>query len=170
MAVHEVLYDEAACYVRHDEVLSGGIERARDVGLWLTIKGSTTSVDRLPGRAAYPRDRGTARLFTLSPGQVGRYRANFRFTFTQCACNPSWFYEDWVVHVGNGPVEPDGFIHREPDHDADLVTSAATAPAWAEPVNAATVTGIPGNRLVRRSPRGPVQVGVLQFLHGRTPV
>ncbi|MEU4398080.1 hypothetical protein [Micromonospora orduensis] len=119
VAVHEVLYDEAAGHVRHDEVLGGGVERARDVGLWLTMNGSTTIVDRLPGRAADPRDRGATRLFTLSPGQVGRYRANFRFTFTQCACNPSWFYEDWVVHVGNGPVEPDGFVHREPDHDVD---------------------------------------------------
>ncbi|MFG3417724.1 hypothetical protein [Micromonospora sp. NPDC048063] len=119
VAVHEVLYNEATGYVRHDEVLSGGVERARDVGLWLTLEGSAVIVERLPGRAAFPRDRGTARLFPLASGQVGRYRANFRFTFTQCACNPSWFYEDWAVHVANGPVEPERFIQREPDHDAD---------------------------------------------------
>jgi hypothetical protein len=56
-------------------------------------------------------------LFKLRPGQVGRYRANFRFT--GCACDPSWFYEDWVVHVSNGPVEPDRFLQGRPDHDVD---------------------------------------------------
>lgn len=119
VAVHEVLSDEATGYARHDEVLGGGTERARDVGLWLTLDDSAVIVERLPGWAAYPRDRGSARLFTLAAGQVGRYRANFRFTVTQCACNPSWFYEEWVVHVGNGRVEPDRFIHSEPDHDVD---------------------------------------------------
>lgn len=119
VAVHEVLSDEATGYVRHHEVLSGGAERTRDVGLWVTLDGSAAIVERLPGRAAYPRDRGPARLFTLAPGQMGRYRANFRFTFTDCPCNPSWFYEEWVVHVGNGPAEPDRFTHNEPDHDVD---------------------------------------------------
>jgi len=119
VAVHEVLSDEATGYARHHEVLSGGTERARDVGLWISLDGAAAIVERLPGRAAYPRDRGSSRLFTLAPGNVGRYRANVRFTFTECACNPSWFYEEWVVHVGNGPVEPDGFIRSEPDHDVD---------------------------------------------------
>jgi len=58
-------------------------------------------------------------LFTLAPGQVGRYRANFRFTFTECSGNPSWFYEEWTVHVANGPVDPDRFVDRDPDHDVD---------------------------------------------------
>jgi len=117
VAVHEVLFDEATGYARHHEVVGG--ERAREVGLWVTLDGPAAIVERLPGRAAYPRDRGSARLFTLAPGQVGRYRANFRFTFTECACNPSWFYEEWVVHVSNGLVEPDRFIRSEPVHDVD---------------------------------------------------
>jgi hypothetical protein len=119
VAVHEVLADEAAGYARHHAVLSGGAERAREAGLWVTLDGSAAIVERLPGRAAYPRDRGSPHLFTLASGRVGRYRANFRFTFTECACNPSWFYEEWVVHVGNGLVERDRFIHSEPDHDVD---------------------------------------------------
>jgi hypothetical protein len=117
VVVHEVLADEAADYMRHDEVLTGGVEQARDVGLWLTLEDSTTLVERLPGWAAYPRPRVPAHLFRLGPGQVGRYRANFRFT--GCACNPSWFYEDWLVHVGNGWVEPNRFVLGEPDHDVN---------------------------------------------------
>ncbi len=76
-------------------------------------------MERLPGRAAYPRDRRSARLFTLAPGQVGRYRANFRFTVTECPRNPSWYYEEWAVHVGNGLVAPDTFVHGAPDHEVD---------------------------------------------------
>jgi hypothetical protein len=76
---------------------------------------------RVRWSAAYPRDRGSAHLFTLAPGQVGRYRANFRFTFTECACDPGWFYEEWVVHVGSGPVEPDRFVHSEPDRDGQRI-------------------------------------------------
>ncbi|HEV7707754.1 MAG TPA: hypothetical protein VGP16_06130 [Asanoa sp.] len=117
VVVHEVLADEAVDYRRRDEVLPGGLERARDVGLWLSLDGSAVSVDRLPGSAAYPRPRASTRLFTLLPGQVGRYRANFRFT--GCACDPSWFYEDWLVHVSNGPAEGDRFIQGEPDRDVD---------------------------------------------------
>ena len=117
VVIHEVLADEAAGYDPHDEVLSGAVARARDVGLWLTVEGPAITVERLPGSAAYPRTRGSARLFRLLPRQVGRYRANFRFT--GCACNPSWFYEDWVVHVSNGPVEPGRFIQGQPDRDVD---------------------------------------------------
>jgi hypothetical protein len=51
------------------------------------------------------------------PGQVGRYRANYRFT--GCGCNPSWFYETWVVHVSNGCVNTDRFIQGRPDRDVD---------------------------------------------------
>jgi hypothetical protein len=55
----------------------------------------------------------------LAPGQIGRYRANFRFRHTDCACDPSWYYEDWLVLVSNGEVTADGFISRTPDHDLD---------------------------------------------------
>lgn len=83
----------------------------------LTLSDAAMLVERLPGRAAFPRRRGPARLFTLAPRQVGRYRANFRFT--GCACSPRWFYEDWVVHGSNGQVEPEQFIHGAPDRDID---------------------------------------------------
>jgi hypothetical protein len=119
VAVHDVLRDEVTGYARHHEVVGGDAEQARDVGLGVTVDGSAAVVGRLPTLAAYPHGRGPARLFTLAAGQVGRYRANFRFTVTQCPCNPSWFYEELVVHVGNGRVEPDRFIHHEPDHDVD---------------------------------------------------
>ena len=114
VVVHEVLADQATGYEPNDDVLTGGVERARAVGLWLTVVDSAIEVERLPGRAAYPRAGGSARLFKLLPGQVGRYRANFRFTGSAC-----WFYEDWVVHVSNGPVEPDRFIQGRPDRDVD---------------------------------------------------
>ncbi len=119
VVVHDVLADEANSYEPHDTVVAGGAEQARDVDLWLMIDSSGVAVDRLPGRAAYPPPRGSTRLFTLLPGQVGRYRANFRFRFTECACNPSWFYEDWVMHVSNGPVEPTRFFQSLPDHEVD---------------------------------------------------
>jgi hypothetical protein len=71
VVIHEVLADEAAHYVRHDDLLSGGVERARDVDLWLISRGSALVVERLPGWAAYPRQSGSAWLFLLRPGQIG---------------------------------------------------------------------------------------------------
>ena len=88
VVVHDVLADEANRYEPHDKVCAGGVEQARDVDLWLTIDRCGVAVDRLPGRAASPPPRASTRLFTLLPGQVGRYRANFRFRSTECACNP----------------------------------------------------------------------------------
>jgi hypothetical protein len=117
VAIHDVYADEASGYARQGEVLYGGVERGRDVGLWLTSEGSALMVDRLPGWAAYPADSGYARLFTLLPGEVGRYRANFRDRGS--CCNRAWHYESWSVHVSNGRVEPDRFIRGEPDHDVD---------------------------------------------------
>ncbi|MDG4787583.1 hypothetical protein O7626_16845 [Micromonospora sp. WMMD1102] len=117
VVIHEVLSDEAVGYERHAEVLTGGTARARNIGLWLGRDGATLTVDRLPGSAAYPRPYASTRLFALAPGQVGRYRANFRFT--GCACNPSWYYEDWLVHVSHGQANHDGFLHGEPDRDVD---------------------------------------------------
>jgi len=119
VVIHEVLADEATRYARHDDVISGDADRARDLELWLSSKGSTLVVDRLPGSAAYPRQSGPGRLFVLRPGQVGRYRANFRFTFTTCPCNPSWYFEDWLVLIANGETRTDDFIARKPDHDVD---------------------------------------------------
>ena len=117
--VHEVLVDEAARYTPGARVIGGGLDRARDLGLWLSTEGATLVVDRLPGVAAYPPQSGPARLFKLMPGQIGRYRANFRFTFTTCPCNPSWYYEDWLVLIANGGMKNDGFVSGKPDHDVD---------------------------------------------------
>jgi hypothetical protein len=118
VVIHEVLADEAADYGRCDDVLTGGVKRARDIGLRLSRDDATTvSVDRLPGSAAYPRPYASTRLFTLTAGQVGRYRANFRFT--GCACSPSWYYEDWLVHVSHGQVAHDRFVHGRPERDVD---------------------------------------------------
>lgn len=117
VVVHEVLADEAVRYTRHAEVLTGELQRASDVGLWLGFEGAAVIVQRLPGSAAYPPPRRPARLFTLQPGQVGRYKANFRFT--GCACNPSWYYESWTVHIGNGGMDADRFVHANADHAVD---------------------------------------------------
>jgi hypothetical protein len=117
VVTHDVLADEATGYARQAESASGSLKQARDIGLWSSSKGAALVVERLPGRAAYPRQSGSARLFTLEPGQVGRYRANFRFT--GCACDPSWFYEDWLIHVCNGEINADRFVQSEPDHDVD---------------------------------------------------
>lgn len=119
MVIHDVLAEEATGYAAHDRVTTGGVERARDLDLWLSTETSPLLVDRLPGRAAHPRQGGPDRLFTLLPGQIGRYRANFRFTVTTCSCNLSWFYEDWLILIANGEVQTDEFIARTPDHDID---------------------------------------------------
>ncbi|MEH1028421.1 hypothetical protein V6W11_11795 [Micromonospora profundi] len=117
VVIHEVLADEAVNYQPQDKVLAGGVGQAIDIGLRLGRDEAAVTVDRLSGSAAYPRPYAPARLFTLTRGQVGRYRANFRFT--GCACSPSWYYEDWLVHVSYGRVTPDRFVHGQPDHDAD---------------------------------------------------
>jgi hypothetical protein len=117
VVVHDLLADEAAGYLRRAEVLVGGVERAREVGLWLSFDRPELVVDRLPGWAAHPPRRVPARLFTLGPRQVGRYRANFRFT--GCACDPSWYYENWLIHISNGTIDTDRFTHGRPDRDID---------------------------------------------------
>jgi hypothetical protein len=119
LVIHDLLADEEAGYQPHDGVLSGGLDRARDLDLRLSTKGLALIVDHLPGQAAYPRHSGPARLFTLEPGEIGAYRANFRFTFTTCACNPSWYYEDRLLLIGNGKMTADAFISSKPDHEAD---------------------------------------------------
>ncbi len=116
VAFHDVLYDGTDGYTRQEDVRD---EAAPDLGMRLTVRDSAVVVDRMPGHAAYPRDSGKTRLFILEPGQTGRYRANFRFTRTQCPCNPSWYYEDWLVHIAHGASEPDRFVRAAPDHDAD---------------------------------------------------
>ena len=115
VVVQDVLADEAAGYERSFRVFGGGLGSAEGAGLLLAVKGSSVVVGRLPGWAAYPRPRGYAGLFTLGPGQVGRWRANFRFT--GCSCSPSWYFEDWLVHVGNGVVDAGRFVEAMPDRE-----------------------------------------------------
>ncbi|MEU9516520.1 hypothetical protein [Micromonospora sp. NPDC048169] len=115
VVVHDVLADQAVGYQDREGVRAGGVALAREAGLWLGYGRASVVVDRLPGSAAYPRPSASARLFTLAAGQVGRYRANFRFT--GCACSPSWYYEEWLVHVAHGPVARFGY--GEPDRDVD---------------------------------------------------
>ncbi|WP_236718127.1 hypothetical protein [Actinoplanes sp. TFC3] len=119
MAIHDVLADEATGYLRQESVASGDLDCAHDLDLGLTWKGDALVADRLPGRAAYPRQSGPARLCTLRPGEIATHRANSRFTVTTCACNPSWYYEDWLIFIGHGKSAPDAFTAREPDHAVD---------------------------------------------------
>ncbi|SCF06155.1 hypothetical protein [Micromonospora chokoriensis] len=70
--VHDVLADEADNYSLRTDVLTGGVSIARSLGLWLAVEGSAVTVERLPGRAAFPRAGASTRLFTLAHGQVGR--------------------------------------------------------------------------------------------------
>ena len=71
VTIHDVLADEVARYVHDDGVISGGLDRALDLGLWLSAESGALVVDRLPGWAAYPRQSGPARLFTR-PGAIRR--------------------------------------------------------------------------------------------------
>jgi hypothetical protein len=68
VVIHDVLADEGARYEPRDGLVSGGLDRARDLDLWLSTQGSALVVDRLPGHAAYPRQSGPGRLFKLMPG------------------------------------------------------------------------------------------------------
>jgi hypothetical protein len=117
-----VIHDVLAGPPPRAEVLSGDLARARDIDLWLELVGAALVVDRLPGRAAYPRPSGMSRLFTLAPGEVGEYRANFRLT--GCSCDPSWYYEDWLLRVANGPLTD--HVTRAVDHRVHLYGGRAS--------------------------------------------
>ncbi|MCW3839650.1 hypothetical protein ONA70_06020 [Micromonospora yasonensis] len=107
LAVHELLLDEATGY-RPAEQLREGAAAARDAGLWVEWRDGRALVDRLPSRASFPVRRVGTRLFSLAPGQLGRWRANFRFT--GCHCSARWWYEEWTVHVAHAPAHP-GLFH-----------------------------------------------------------
>jgi hypothetical protein len=111
LLVHDVLADEATGYLLEAQVLAGP-DAVRAAGLWIECAGDRVVVDRLASGAAYPVRRTPARLFTLAPGQIGRYRANFRFT--GCACSPRWYYEQWTIHVAFAPTRPDLFLDAQP--------------------------------------------------------
>jgi hypothetical protein len=116
LAVHEVLRDEATDYEVESESRAGAAA-LREAGLWVQWRDGRALVDRLPSRASFPVRRVGTRLFTLAPGQLGRWRANFRFTGCQCAAR--WWYEEWIVHVAHVPADPDPFRDAHWARDRD---------------------------------------------------
>ncbi|MEV7332074.1 hypothetical protein [Micromonospora sp. NPDC093244] len=52
VVVHDVLADEAANYSRRSEILTGDVSIAHGLTLWLTLEGTTVTVERLYGGAA----------------------------------------------------------------------------------------------------------------------
>jgi hypothetical protein len=116
LVVHDVLADEADGY-RPATAIGSGPRAVREAELHINLSGHGAVIERLPGRAAYPAWRTSYRLFTLKPCQIGRYRANFRFT--GCACAPQWYYESWTVHVAFASARPDLFLSGLPDRDVD---------------------------------------------------
>ncbi len=49
VVIHGVLADEAARYVPHDGVVSGGLDQARELDLWFSVESGPLVVDRSPG-------------------------------------------------------------------------------------------------------------------------
>ena len=114
VAAHDVLVHPT----RHQRLLTGDLATAGQVGLALTpLDDGALTVSRVPGSGTYPFVHRPKRLFTLKPGQVGRYRANFREA-GRC-CDRSWHFESWLVHVSNGSAASDRFLHEIPAHDID---------------------------------------------------
>ncbi|MEU7823408.1 hypothetical protein [Catellatospora sp. NPDC049133] len=116
-AVHDVFADHATGYRLSEQVLSGP-DAAKSTALQLTLTGHDVTVHALGVSAAYPRQDRPVRLFTLAPGEVGLYRANFRFCGS-CSCSASWWYEDWTVRVANAPSRPNLFLDPAPQLVAD---------------------------------------------------
>jgi len=112
VVVHDVLMDEMVDY-RASATVGYGVAAARNAGLWLEFEDDALTVDRMPGD--YPNQRPTQRLFTLAPGRIGRYRANFRFRGES-----AWYYELWTVHVANrDDPGTDVFTNHRPHRDVD---------------------------------------------------
>lgn len=65
---------------------------------------------------------GPRQLFTLEPGQRGRWRFNGRFTPGGCSCHShQWWYEKWVVNVAylSGTPASNLFTQCEPTYVVD---------------------------------------------------
>lgn len=116
LVVHDVLADEADGY-RPASSVGSGVQAVQAVGLHVDLTADGVVIERLPAGAAYPAWRTSYRMFTLQPGQYGRYRANFRFT--GCACAARWYYEAWTVHVAFASPRPDLFLSAVADRDVD---------------------------------------------------
>lgn len=107
LLVHDVLIETEGDVRVHERTVA----EAAEVRLRLTETDDGLKAERLPTYAAYPLLRRHSHLFTLGPGQVGRYLANFRFT--GCACAPRWHYEEWTTYVATLPASRDLFLGRE---------------------------------------------------------
>ncbi|MEU8078957.1 hypothetical protein AB0B31_26390 [Catellatospora citrea] len=117
VVVHDVLADHADGY-RFTEQVRSGRDPASSASLQLSDVERGVRVHVCVRDAVYPLHDRQTRLFTLAPGEIGLYRANFRFR-GQCCCSASWWYEDWTVRVANAPARPDLFPHRAPQQVAD---------------------------------------------------
>ena len=117
-----------ACLVSVASVgVGSGLRAVGEAGLHINLSGHGAVIERLPGRAAYPAWLTSYRLFTLKPGQIGRYRANFRLT--GCACAPQWYYESWTVHVAFASARPDLFLNGVADRELDQRVHLCGGPA-----------------------------------------
>ncbi|WP_239086674.1 hypothetical protein [Catellatospora methionotrophica] len=114
VVVHDVFADHADGYRFSEQVRSGGDAAS----LEFSESEQGVTVRACVRDAVYPPHDRATRLFTLAPGKVGLYRANFRFR-GQCCCSASWWYEDWTVRVANAPASPELFLHRSPQYTAD---------------------------------------------------
>ncbi|GAA1367537.1 hypothetical protein GCM10009661_22010 [Catellatospora chokoriensis] len=117
VVVHDVLADHANGYRLTEQVISGR-DPASSASLQLSETERGVTVQVCVRGAVYPLQDRQTRLFTLAPGEIGLYRANFRFR-GQCCCSASWWYEDWTVRVANAPARPELFLHQVPQQVSD---------------------------------------------------
>jgi hypothetical protein len=132
LAFHDVLADEAAGYAPVAAV-SGQSLPALVAGLRFQEDADRVAVTRRQLWAAFPRDRGPARLFLLDPGERARYWANFRFS----GSSTDWYYEQWTVNIAGGPRRADLFLDdrfdRERDDRVSLYGDARKRPTLPRP-------------------------------------
>lgn len=117
VVVHDVVAAHETGY-RFSERMRFGADATAEASprLETTERGVTVHVH--PRWAVYPWHERPSRLFTLAPGEIGIYRANFRFR-GWCPCSAEWWYEDWTIRVANAPNRPDLFRATTPRHVAD---------------------------------------------------
>lgn len=85
------------------------------LGLRFTVDGDRLLARRVPVGDAFPRRRPVL-MFALAPGELGRYRVNFRFT--SFSHESDWRYGQWTLTVGFRAA-PAEFAVRPPAADVD---------------------------------------------------
>jgi hypothetical protein len=122
VVIHEILMDEETAYKPVEQIRAYDDIDQVD---WLSVKKLPDGAIRIewnPVWASYPINRRLVEMCTLRPGQLGRYRANFRFT--GCACAPRWSYQQWTVNIAHAPAREDLFVqgrfHVEKDDRVSL--------------------------------------------------